>query len=139
MQKLLSELYQQTSIQSTLTWTTWGLMLFSFLYVKLYISTHEFDEKNWKFVFKMLIPLIVTFFVAAYNSFDNHKSSTQAKDPNIENFQLKREQNTIHFISKNENLKTADLNIAAENNDYFYLKYGGKIIEVKKDEMKLDN
>ena len=33
MQQLLSELYKQTSIQSTLTWTTWGLLLFGLLYV----------------------------------------------------------------------------------------------------------
>lgn len=46
MQQLLSELYKQTSIQSTLTWATWGLLLFGLLYVGIYIQEHQFDEKN---------------------------------------------------------------------------------------------
>ena len=50
MQQLLSELYKQTSIQSTLTWTTWGLLLFGLLYVGIYIQEHQFDEKNWKYL-----------------------------------------------------------------------------------------
>ena len=55
MQQLLSELYTQTSIQSTFTWTTWGMLLFGLVYVRIYISEHQFDEKNWKYLFKMII------------------------------------------------------------------------------------
>jgi len=139
MQQLLSELYKQTSIQSTLTWSSWGLLLFALFYVRIYISEHQFEEKNWKYVFKMLIPLIITLCLSLYSSFDNHQSFAKVKDPNIENYEIKRNDHTIHFISKNKNLESADLNIISENDTYIYLNHNKKVIEVKKDELKLKN
>lgn len=139
MQQLLSELYKQTSIQNTLTWTSWGLLLFGLLYVGIYISEHQFDEKNWKYLFKMISPLIITMCLGLYSSFDNHQSFTKVKDPNIENYEMKKDDYTIHFISKNKNLKNADLNIISENDKYIYLNYNNKVIEIKKNELKLNN
>lgn len=139
MQQLLSELYKQTSIQSTLTWSSWGLLLFGLFYVRIYISEHQFEEKNWKYVFKMLIPIIITLCLSLYSSFDNHQSFAKVKDPNTENYEIKKDDYTIHFVSKNKNLKGADLNIVSENDKYIYLSYNNKVIEVKKDELKLNN
>lgn len=139
MQQLLSELYKQTSIQSTLTWTSWGLLLFGLLYVGIYIQEHQFEEKNWKYLFKMLIPLIITMCLSLYLSIDNHHSFAKIKDPNTKNYEIKRDDFTIHFVSKNKNLENADLNIVSENNKYIYLSYNNKVIEVKKDELKFKN
>ena len=52
---------------------------------------------------------------------------------------MKKDVNTIHFICKNKILKNADLNIVSENDEYIYLSHNNKIIEVKKDELKLNN
>ena len=139
MQQLLSELYTQTSIQTTLTWATWGMLLFGVIYVRMYISEHKFDEKNWKYMTKMIIPLIITMCLGLYSSIDNHQSFAKIKDPNIENYEIKKDNYTIHFISKNKNLKNADLNIVSENDEYIYLIHNNKIIGVKKDELKLNN
>ena len=139
MQQLLSELYTQTSIQSTLSWATWGMLLFGLLYVRIYISEHQFDDKNWKYLIKMLTPLIVTMCLGLYSSINNYQLFAKVKDPNIENYEIKRDNYTIHFVSKNKNLKNADLNIVSENNKYLYLSYNNKVIEVKKDELKLNN
>lgn len=139
MQQLLSELYTQTSIQSTLTWTTWGMLLFGLIYVRIYISKHQFDEKNWKYLIKTIFPLLITMCLGLYSSIDNHQSFAKVKDPNTENYEIKKDDYTIHFISKNKNLKSADLNIISENDKYVYLNYNKKVIEVKKDELKLNN
>lgn len=139
MQQLLSELYTQTSIQSTLSWATWGMLLFGLLYVRIYISEHQFDEKNWKYFLKMITPLLITMCLGVYSSINNHQLFAKVKNPNIENYEMKKDGNTIHFISKNKNLESADLNIVSENNKYLYLSYNNKVIEVKKDELKLNN
>lgn len=139
MQQLLSELYTQTSIQSTLSWATWGMLLFGLLYVRIYISEHQFDEKNWKYFLKMITPLLITMCLGVYLSINNHQLFAKVKNPNIENYEMKKDGNTIHFISKNKNLESADLNIVSENNKYLYLSYNNKVIEVKKDELKLNN
>lgn len=139
MQQLLSELYTQTSIQTTLTWITWGMLLIGVIYVKIYISEHQFDEKNWKYFLKMITPLLITMCLGVYSSINNHQSFAKIKDPNIENYEIKKDNYTIHFISKNKNLKNADLNIVSENDEYIYLSHNNKIIEVKKDELKLNN
>ena len=139
MQQLLSELYTQTSIQSTLTWVTWGMLLFGVIYVRIYISEHQFDEKNWKYLLKMITPLLITMCLGVYSSINNHQSFAKIKDPNIENYEIKKDNYTIHFIRKNKNLKNADLNIVSENDKYIYLSYNNKVIEVKKDELKLKN
>lgn len=139
MQQLLSELYTQTSIQSTLSWATWGMLLFGLLYVRIYISEHQFDDKNWKYLIKMLTPLIVTMCLGLYSSINNYQLFAKVKDPNIENYEIKRDNYTIHFVSKNKNLKNADLNMISENDKYIYLSYNKKVIEIKKDELKLNN
>ena len=139
MQQLLSELYTQTSIQSTLSWATWGMLLFGLLYVRIYISEHQFDEKNWKYFLKMITPLLITMCLGVYSSINNHQLFAKVKNPNIENYEMKKDGNTIHFISKNKNLESTDLNIVSENNKYLYLSYNNKVIEVKKDELKLNN
>ena len=139
MQQLLSELYTQTSIQTTLTWITWGMLLIGVIYVRIYISEHQFDDKNWKYFLKMITPLIITMCLGVYSSINNHQLFAKVKNPNIENYEMKKDGNTIHFISKNKNLKNADLNIVSENDEYIYLSHNNKIIEVKKDELKLNN
>lgn len=139
MQQLLSELYTQTSIQTTLTWITWGMLLIGVIYVRIYISEHQFDDKNWKYFLKMITPLLITMCLGVYSSINNHQLFAKVKNPNIENYEMKKDGNTIHFISKNKNLKNADLNIVSENDEYIYLSHNNKIIEVKKDELKLNN
>ena len=100
---------------------------------------HQFDEKNWKYMTKMITPLLITMCLGVYSSMNNHQSFAKIKDPNIENYEIKRNNYTIHFISKNKNLKSVDLNIVSENDKYVYLSYNNKVIEVKKDELKLKN
>ena len=139
MQELLLELYKQTSTQSTMTWMTWIMLIYGILHVGLYISEHKFDEKNWKYVVKMLSPLIISLVFSSYSTFDNYQSIAKVKEPNVENYEIKRDGNTIHFISKNKNLESADLNIVSENDDYIYLSHNNKVIEVKKDELNLNN
>ena len=77
--------------------------------------------------------------LSLYSSIDNHQSFAKIKDPNAENYEIKRDDYTIHFVSKNKNLENADLNIVSENNKYIYLSYNNKVIEVKKDELKFKN
>lgn len=139
MQELLLELYKQTSTQNTMTWMTWIMLIFGMFHIGLYISEHKFDEKNWKYVTKMLSPLIIALVLSSYSTFDNYQSITKVKEPNIENYEMKRDRNTIHFISKNKNLENANLNIVSENDEYIYLSHNNKVIEVKKDELKLNN
>ena len=115
------------------------MLLFGLVYVRIYISEHQFDEKNWKYLIKIIFPLLITMCLGLYSSIDNHQSFAKVKDPNTENYEIKKDDYTIHFISKNKNLKTADLNIISENNKYVYLNYNRKVIEVKKDELKLNN
>lgn len=139
MQELLLELYKQTSTQSTMTWMTWIMLIYGIFHIGLYISEHKFDEKNWKYVVKMLSPLIISLVFSSYSTFDNYQSNAKVKEPNVENYEIKRDRNTIHFISKNKNLESADLNIVSENDDYIYLSHNNKVIEVKKDELNLNN
>lgn len=139
MQQIISELYQQTSTQSILTKISWFMIIVGLIYIVDYISIHQFDDKNWKYLLKMLTPITLAVCIAAYTWYDNYQSLVKIKDPNIENFQIKKEGNTLHFVSKNQNLKNADFNIIAENEEYLYLKYDKKIIEIKKDELKLNN
>lgn len=139
MQQIISELYQQTSTQSILTKISWFMIIVGLLYILDYISIHQFDDKNLKYLLKMLTPLTLAICIGAYTWYDNYQSLVKVKDPNIENFKIKKERNTLHFVSKNQNLKNADFNIVAENEEYLYLKYDEKIIEIKKDELKLNN
>lgn len=139
MQELLLELYKQTSTQSTMTWMTWCMLVFGIFYIRIYVSEHTADEKNWKYVVKMLTPTIITLVFSLYSTFNNYQSIAKVKEPNVENYEMKRDGNTIHFISKNKNLESADLNIVSENDTYIYLSHNNKVIEVKKDELNLNN
>lgn len=139
MQELLLELYKQTSTQSTMTWMTWCMLVLGIFYIGIYVSEHTADEKNWKYVVKMLTPTIITLVFSLYSTFNNYQSIAKVKEPNVENYEMKRDGNTIHFISKNKNLESADLNIVSENDTYIYLSHNNKVIEVKKDELNLNN
>lgn len=115
------------------------MLVFGIFYIGIYVSEHTADEKNWKYVVKMLTPTIITLVFSLYSTFNNYQSIAKVKEPNVENYEIKRDGNTIHFISKNKNLESADLNIVSENDDYIYLSHNNKVIEVKKDELKLNN
>ena len=87
----------------------------------------------------MLLPIIISLGMVTYSWNNINSTWTQVNNPNIENYQITRQDNIIHFISKNPNLKTQDIDIVSENDTNFYLKYDNKIIEVKKDELKFTN
>ena len=138
MQDLISKLFIFTTFQFTIAAAAWATMLFGLMFGLVYSNTHKFDDKNWKYYLIILLPFIISSALAIYVSIDINNAQTIVNDPTIANYTITRNNNTLTFISENPNLKSATLNIISENNEYLYLKYGNKIIEVRKNELQLD-
>ena len=139
MQDLISQLFIFTTFQYIISIAAWGLMLFGLMFSSIYINTHKFDDKNWKYYLKIISPFIISVALAIYVSIDINNAWTTINDSTIKNYTIKRNNNTLSFSSENPNLKSENMNIISENKEYLYLKYKNKIIEVRKDELKLDN
>lgn len=139
MQDLISQLFIFTTFQYIILVAAWGLMLFGLMFSSIYINTHKFDDKNWKYYLKIISPFIISVALAIYVSIDINNAWTTINDSTIKNYTIKRNNNTLSFSSENTNLKSENMNIISENKEYLYLKYKNKIIEVRKDELQLDN
>lgn len=139
MQDLISQLFIFTTFQYIILVAAWGLMLFGLMFSSIYINTHKFDDKNWKYYLKIISPFIISVALAIYVSIDINNAWTTINDSTIKNYTIKRNNNTLSFSSENQNLKSENMNIISENKEYLYLKYKNKIIEVRKDELQLDN
>lgn len=139
MQDLISQLFIFTTFQYIILVAAWGLMLFGLMFSSIYINTHKFDDKNWKYYLKMISPFIISVALAIYVSIDINNAWTTINDSTIKNYTIKRNNNTLSFSSENPNLKSENMNIISENKEYLYLKYKNKINEVRKDELQLDN
>lgn len=139
MQDLISQLFIFTTFQYIILVAAWGLMLFGLMFSSIYINTHKFDDKNWKYYLKSISPFIISVALAIYVSIDINNAWTTINDSTIKNYTIKRNNNTLSFSSENQNLKSENMNIISENKEYLYLKYKNKIIEVRKDELQLDN
>lgn len=139
MQDLISQLFIFTTFQYIILVAAWGLMLFGLMFSSIYINTHKFDDKNWKYYLKIISPFIISVALAIYVSIDINNAWTTINDSTIKNYIIKRNNNTLSFSSENQNLKSENMNIISENKEYLYLKYKNKIIEVRKDELQLDN
>lgn len=139
MQDLISQLFIFTTFQYIILVAAWGLMLFGLMFSSIYINTHKFDDKNWKYYLKIISPFIISVALAIYVSIDINNAWTTINDSTIKNYTIKRNNNTLSFSSENPNLKSENMNIISENKEYLYLKYKNKIIEVRKDELQLDN
>lgn len=139
MQDLISQLFIFTTFQYIILVAAWGLMLFGLMFSSIYINTHKFDDKNWKYYLKIISPFIISVALAIYVSIDINNAGTTINDSTIKNYTIKRNNNTLSFSSENPNLKSENMNIISENKEYLYLKYKNKIIEVRKDELQLDN
>lgn len=139
MKELLLQLFKLTTFQYIVVILTFVIFFTGLLSIPDYIHIHQGDKKDLKYYLKMLLPIIISLGMATYSWNDINLSWMQINNPNIENYQITRQDNIIHFISKNPNLKTQDIDIVSENDTNFYLKYDNKIIEVKKDELKFTN
>ena len=139
MQDLISQLFIFTTFQYIILVAAWGLMLFGLMFSSIYINTHKFDDKNWKYYLKIISPFIISVALAIYVSIDINNAWTTINDSTIKNYTIKRNNNTLSFSSENPNLKSENMNIISENKEYLYLKYKNKINEVRKDELQLDN
>ena len=138
MQDLISKLFIFTTFQFIMSATAWAIMLFGIMFSSVYIHNHKFDDKNWKYYLRIIFPFIISSALAIYVSIDINNAQTTVNDPTIKNYTITRNNNTLTFVSENKNLKSANLNIISENNEYLYLKYDNKIIEVRKNELQLD-
>lgn len=138
MQELISTLFIFTTFQFIIAAAAWAFMLFGLIFGLVYSNTHKFDDKNWKYYFIIISPFIISSALAIYVSIDINNAQTTVNDPTIKNYTITRNNNTLTFVSENKNLKSANLNIISENNEYLYLKYDNKIIEVRKNELQLD-
>lgn len=138
MHDLISKLFIFTTFQFIIAATAWATMLFGLIFGLVYSNTHKFDDKNWTYYFIIISPFIISSALAIYVSIDINNARTTVNDPTIKNYTLTRNNNTLTFVSKNKNLKSANLNIVSENNEYLYLKYGNEIIDIRKDELQLD-
>ena len=138
MQELISTLFIFTTFQFIIPVAAWAFMLFGLIFGLVYSNTHKFDDKNWKYYFIIISPFIISSALAIYVSIDINNARMTVNDPTIKNYTIKKTNNTLSFSSENPNLKSANFNIISENNEYLYLKYGNKIIDVRKDELQLD-
>lgn len=138
MQELISTLFIFTTFQFIIAAAAWAFMLFGLIFGLVYSNTHKFDDKNWKYYFIIISPFIISSALAIYVSIDINNARMTVNDPTIKNYTIKKTNNTLSFSSENPNLKSANFNIISENNEYLYLKYGNKIIDVRKDELQLD-
>ena len=138
MQELLHQLFTLTTFQYIFIIATFVIFLWGVASVPLYVSVHAFEPKTFKYYAKMLAPLIVAIVMAIYSSFDIQVSWNNTMSNNS-SYTITREKNILHVVSNNKNLKNEDIDIAVENDEYIYVRYNNKIIEVKKDELKLDN
>ena len=139
MKELLIQLFKLTTFQYIVVILTFAIFFTGLLSIPDYIYIHQGDKKDLKYYLKMLLPIIISLGMATYSWNDINLSWMQINNPNIENYQIIKKDNIIHFTSKNPNLKTHDFDIVSENDTNFYLKYNNKIIEIKKDELKLNN
>ena len=139
MKELLKQLFTLTTSQYIVVIITFAIFFTGMLSIKDYIYIHQGDKKDLKYYLKMLLPIIISLGMATYSWFDIDSAWTKVHNLNIENYQITRQDSVIHFISKSPNLKTLDIDIVSENDTNFYLKYNNKIIEVKKDELKITN
>lgn len=138
MQELLHQLFTLTTFQYIFITATFAIFLWGVVSVPLYVSVHAFEPKNFKYYAKMLTPLIVAIAMAIYSSFDI-QGSWNSVTSNNSSYTITRENKILHVVSNNKNLKNEDVDIVIENNEYLYVKYNKKIIEIKKDELKLSN
>lgn len=139
MKELLLQLFKLTTYQYIVVILTFAIFFTGLISIPNYINMHQGDKKDLKYYLKMLLPIIISLGMATYSWNNIDSTWTQVNNPNIENYQITRQDNIIHFISKNPNLKTQNIDIVSENDTNFYLKYDNKIIEVKKDELKFTN
>lgn len=139
MHDLISKLFIFTTFQFIIAATAWATMLFGLIFGLVYSNTHKFDDKNWTYYFIIISPFIISSALAIYVSIDINNAWTTINDSTIKNYTIKRNNNTLSFSSENPNLKSENMNIISENKEYLYLKYKNKIIEVRKDELQLDN
>jgi hypothetical protein len=138
MQELLHQLITLTTFQYIFFIATVGLFLYGFISVPLYVSIHSFEPRNFKYYAKMLAPLMVAIVMGIYSSFDIHRAWNNVTSNNS-NYTITRENNILHIVSNNKNLANEDVDIVIENDEYLYVKYNKKIIEIKKDELKLSD
>lgn len=135
MQELLNQLFTLTTLQYIFLIATFGLFLYGFISVPTYVSIHAFEPKIFKYYAKMLAPLIVAIVMAIYSSFDIQGSWNNVMINNS-NYNITRKGNSLHIVSNNKNLANKDVDIVVESDEYIYVRYNNKIIEVKKDELK---
>ena len=101
MQDLISQLFIFTTFQYIILVAAWGLMLFGLMFSSIYINTHKFDDKNWKYYLKIISPFIISVALAIYVSIDINNAWTTINDSTIKNYTIKRNNNTLSFSSEN--------------------------------------
>ena len=113
MKELLLQLFKLTTFQYIVVILTFAIFFTGLLSIPDYIHIHQGDKKDLKYYLKMLLPIIISLGMATYSWNDINLSWMQINNPNIENYQITRQDNIIHFISKNPNLKTQDIDIVS--------------------------
>ena len=137
MQELIKNLYVHSTIDTVMINVFFGFFLFAMAHMIIYLNVNRCEEHNTVFFLKMTFPLLLILILGPfYFVYSVQKTSTALDANNKNNYSIVRKENVVHFISKNENLRSADLKVKSEDKENVYLEYKDSIFKVKKDQLQ---
>ena len=137
MQELIKDLYVNSTIDTVMFYVFLGFFIFAIAYMGIYINANRCEEHNTVFFLKMTFPLLlILIFGPSYAVYSYQKTSNALDVNNKNNYSIVRKGDIVHFISKNENLRSTYLKVKSENDTNVYLEYKDSIFEVKKDQLQ---
>ena len=137
MQELIKDLYVNSTIDTVMVYVFLAFFLFAIVYMGIYINVNRYEEHNTVFFLKMTFPLLLIIILGPCYAVYSYQKTANALDVNNKNnYSIVRKDNIVHFISKNENLRSTYLEVRSENDTNVYLEYKDSIFEVKKDQLQ---
>lgn len=137
MQELIKDLYVNSTIDTVMFYVFLGFLIFAMAHMVIYLNVNRCEEHNAVFFLKMTFPLLLIIIFGPFYAFYSHQETSKVLDVNNKNnYSIVRKDDIVHFISKNEHLRSADLKVKSENNENVYLEYKDSIFEVKKDQLQ---
>lgn len=137
MQELIKDLYVNSTIDTVMVYVFLAVFLFAMAHMVVYLNVNRYEEHNTIFFLKMTFPLLLIIILGPVYAVYSYQKTSNALDANNKNnYSIVRKENVVHFISKNENLRSADLKVKSEDNENVYLEYKDSIFEVKKDQLQ---
>ena len=137
MQELIKNLYVNSTIDTVMVYVFLAVFLFAMAHMVVYLNVNRYEEYNTVFFLKMTFPLLLILILGPVYAVYSYQKTSNALDANNKNnYSIVRKENVVHFISKNENLRSVDLKVKSEDNENVYLEYKDSIFEVKKDQLQ---